>query len=120
MERIMPPNIKLIPVPLPPFTSPTGPYDHTCDCTYGCCSWEEPDPDCSRCNGTGRDKGEYVPCQRKSSEDDRIKEGTLYLGKCGENFWEAGRCYKAHYGWSFNGHQLDMVEFLYEMVVENE
>jgi len=107
------PNIKLIPVPLGPFTSPTGPYDIRCDCD-DCCG---PDEDCPECHGTGRRTGTYTPCQRKSSEDDRIKDNAMYLG-CIKDFWFVGHTSKQWYGWTIGLHQLNGIEFLYEMVVE--
>ena len=113
-------NIRLTPVPLGPFTSPTGSYDHICDCTYGCCGWVDADPDCSVCKGTGDDMGEYVPCQRASSRDDRIKKNTLYLAKALKSYWIVGYASESWYGWRIDGTQLDFIELLYEMVVEDE
>ena len=117
--NIVPPNITLIPVPLGPFTNPTGHYDIVCDCTRGCCSWVEPAPDCKECNGVGRKRGEYVPCQRESSEDDRITSDVLYLA-CHKDFWQVGHFHKAWYGWVLGNTQLDFIEFLYEVIVEGE
>jgi hypothetical protein len=110
---------KLIEIPLGPFTSPTGPMNYPCRCGV---FYHRPDPDCERCNGTGQVTGEYTPCQRKSSEDDRIKPDVSYLVRVeyanvkGKYYWCCGRFSKQWYGWSFDGWggggglQLDSIE----------
>lgn len=115
---------KLIEVPLGPFTSPTGPYKHTCSCKRS--SWDGvADPDFEDCGGTGTDEGIYTPCQRRDSWDDRIDPDKWYLA-CNDGCYAAGYFSEQHYGWSFSGFydagiQLDMIEKLWEIVEdENE
>ena len=50
-----------------------------------------------------------TPCQRESSEDDRIKTDVKYLVRFehanakGQLYWCCGRFRKQWYGWSFDG-----------------
>ena len=112
---------KLVEIPLGPFTSPTGPYKHTCSCKHD--SWDGvADPDCEYCEGTGINEGIYTPCQRASSEDDRIDPDKWYLARVDESY-AAGYFSEQHYGWNFSGFydaglQLDMIEKLW-MIVED-
>jgi len=113
---------KLIEIPLGPFTSPTGPKNYPCHCHeqyYG-----DFQKDCEDCHGTGRVTGDYTPCQRASSEDDRIDPDKWYLAY-NDGCYAAGYFSEQHYGWSFSGFydagiQLDMIEKLWEIVEDNK
>lgn len=109
----------LIEIPLGPFTSPTGPKNYDCDCVD---EWAMEDVDgCEKCNGTGRITGEYTPCQRESSEDDRISSDKTYLAKMND-CWNVGSFSKQWYGWNFSmgGHSVGLknIEELYEIIIE--
>lgn len=106
---------KLIEIPLGPFTKPTGPKNYSCDCTDPCD--RVPDENCPACKGTGRVTGEYTPCQRVSSEDDRISSDKVYLS-CTDGHWAVEHFRKQWYGWS-GTHQFDMIERLWEIVEDN-
>ena len=110
---------KLVEIPLGPFTSPPGQMNYSCDCDW---DYGEPQDDCEHCEGTGRVTGDYTPCQRASSEDDRIDPDKWYLAR-NDGRYAAGYFSEQHYGWNFSGFydagiQLDMIEKLW-MIVED-
>lgn len=113
--------LKLIEIPLGPFTNPTGPYDHPCkECMDNDPRYHDEDEVCGKCEGTGRIVGIYIPCQRKSSEDDRIDPNKWYLA-VRNGHYTAGTFSKQWYGWILHGGpggglQFNMIERLYEIV----
>jgi len=88
--------MRLVKIPLAPFTRPTGFYEQECVCQSP--MYDEWEDDC-QCNGNAYVKITMYPSQRKSSEDDRIKEHAHYLIRAKTTFY-AGQFTKQWFGWS--------------------